>query len=164
MGRNCQNPLPLPDNTQHSQETNIHAAGGIRTQNRSKREAADQCVRPRNHWARLLHYCAVRTERHLWLYKRWKKFNNKADSRYCETMWNYNRMWERQMPCMYGERRWLTYTIKCSEKKNGDENLYVATKWVSTSMKYWTLSVNRRLNNIWIYVCKIGCKRESKCQ
>jgi hypothetical protein len=32
---------PLPDNTQHSQETDIHAAGGIRTRNPSMRAAAD---------------------------------------------------------------------------------------------------------------------------
>jgi len=32
---------PLPDNTQHSQQTNIHASGGIRTHNRSRRAAAD---------------------------------------------------------------------------------------------------------------------------
>jgi t-SNARE complex subunit (syntaxin) len=30
---------PLPDNTQHSQETDIHALGGIRTHNPSKRAA-----------------------------------------------------------------------------------------------------------------------------
>jgi hypothetical protein len=30
---------PLPDNTQHSQETDIHAPGGIRTRNTSKRTA-----------------------------------------------------------------------------------------------------------------------------
>ena len=30
---------PLPDNTQHSQQTNIHAAGGIRTHDRSRRAA-----------------------------------------------------------------------------------------------------------------------------
>jgi hypothetical protein len=28
---------PLPDNTQHTQQTNIHAPGGIRTHDRSKR-------------------------------------------------------------------------------------------------------------------------------
>jgi L-ascorbate metabolism protein UlaG (beta-lactamase superfamily) len=32
---------PLPDNTQHSQETDIHAPGGIRTHTPSKRAAAD---------------------------------------------------------------------------------------------------------------------------
>ena len=32
---------PLPDNTRHSQETGIYAAGGIRTNNPSKRAAAD---------------------------------------------------------------------------------------------------------------------------
>ena len=30
---------PLPDNTRHSQETNIHAPGGIRTQDLSRRAA-----------------------------------------------------------------------------------------------------------------------------
>jgi len=30
---------PLPDNTQHSQETGIHAPGGIRNHNPSKRAA-----------------------------------------------------------------------------------------------------------------------------
>ena len=34
------------DNTQHSQVTDIHAPGGIRTHNPSKREAADPRLRP----------------------------------------------------------------------------------------------------------------------
>ena len=34
----------LPDNTQHSQETDIHAPGGIRTHNRNKRAAADHVL------------------------------------------------------------------------------------------------------------------------
>ena len=33
---------PLPDNTQHSQKTNIPFPGGIRTHNRRKRAAADR--------------------------------------------------------------------------------------------------------------------------
>ena len=33
---------PLPHNTQHSQETDIHAPGGNRTRNTSKRAAADK--------------------------------------------------------------------------------------------------------------------------
>ena len=32
---------PLPDNTQHSQQTSIHAPDGVRPRNRSKRVAAD---------------------------------------------------------------------------------------------------------------------------
>jgi hypothetical protein len=44
---------PLPDNTQHSQETDIHAPGGIRTCNPSKRAAADPHLRSRSHWDRL---------------------------------------------------------------------------------------------------------------
>jgi len=32
---------PLPDNTQHSQQTDIHTPGGIRAHNLSRRTAAD---------------------------------------------------------------------------------------------------------------------------
>jgi hypothetical protein len=44
---------PLPDNTQHSQQTNLHAPGGIRTHNLSRRAAADLSLRQRDHWDRL---------------------------------------------------------------------------------------------------------------
>jgi len=40
---------PLPDNTQHSQNTTVHAPGGIRTPNPSKRPASDLRLRPRGH-------------------------------------------------------------------------------------------------------------------
>jgi hypothetical protein len=43
----------LPENTRHSQQTNIHAPGGIRTHNLSRRAAADLRLRPRCHWDRL---------------------------------------------------------------------------------------------------------------
>ena len=40
----------VPDNTQHSQETDIHVPGGIRTRNPSKRAAAaDTRLKPRGH-------------------------------------------------------------------------------------------------------------------
>ena len=45
---------PLPDNTQHSQQTNIHAPSGIRTRNLSRRAAKDLRLRPRGHWDRQL--------------------------------------------------------------------------------------------------------------
>ena len=45
---------PLPDNTQHSQQTNTHAPGGIRTHDLSRRAAADLRLRPRGHWDRLV--------------------------------------------------------------------------------------------------------------
>ena len=48
---------PLPDKTQHSQQTNIHAPGGIRTHDRSKRAAADLRLRPRGHWD--INYCII---------------------------------------------------------------------------------------------------------
>ena len=41
---------PLPDNTQHSQQTNFHAPGGIRTHDLSRTAAADLRLRPRGHW------------------------------------------------------------------------------------------------------------------
>jgi len=44
---------PLPDNTQHSQQTNTHAPSGIWTHNPSRRAAADLRLRTRSHWARL---------------------------------------------------------------------------------------------------------------
>ena len=44
---------PLPDNTRHSQQTNIHAPGGIRTHDLSRRAAVDLRLRPRGYWDRL---------------------------------------------------------------------------------------------------------------
>jgi len=44
-----QRPLPDKTQTQHSQETDILAPGGIRTLNRSKRAVVDPRLRPRGH-------------------------------------------------------------------------------------------------------------------
>ena len=44
---------PVPHNTQHSQQTRIHAPDGIRTHNFSRRAAADLRLRPGGHWDRL---------------------------------------------------------------------------------------------------------------
>ena len=52
---------PLPNNTRHSQETNIHVPGGIRTRSPSKRAAADARLRPRGLWDRQKHIMAVIT-------------------------------------------------------------------------------------------------------
>ena len=50
---------PLLDNTQHSQQTDILAPGGIRTHNLSRRAAADLLLIPRGHWDRsCLLYCS----------------------------------------------------------------------------------------------------------
>ena len=43
---------PLPGNTQHSQQTDIHAPGGIRTHDLSRWAALDLRLRPRGHWDR----------------------------------------------------------------------------------------------------------------
>ena len=45
---------PLPDNTQHSQETDVRDPGGIRTRSPTKRAAADPRLIPRGHWDRFL--------------------------------------------------------------------------------------------------------------
>ena len=42
---------------QHSQQTNVHASGGIRTHNLSRRAAADLHLRPRGHCDRQLREC-----------------------------------------------------------------------------------------------------------
>jgi len=44
---------PPPDNTQHLKQTNVHALGGIRTHNLSRRANADLRLRLRGHWDRL---------------------------------------------------------------------------------------------------------------
>ena len=41
---------PLPDNTQHPQQTDIHTPGRTRNHNLSWHEAADLRLRPRGHW------------------------------------------------------------------------------------------------------------------
>jgi ArsR family metal-binding transcriptional regulator len=46
---------PLPDSTQHSQQTNSNASSGIRTHNLSRRAAEDLRLRPRDHWNRPSH-------------------------------------------------------------------------------------------------------------
>ena len=43
---------PLPDKTQHSQQKNIHAPGGIRTHDISRRAAVGLRLRPRGYWDR----------------------------------------------------------------------------------------------------------------
>jgi len=47
---------PIPDNTQNTQETNIHAPDGIRTHNPSKRAAANPRLRSRGHWDRFTYH------------------------------------------------------------------------------------------------------------
>ena len=44
---------PVPENTQHSKQTNIHAPSWIRTHNLSRRAAADLRLTPCGHWDRL---------------------------------------------------------------------------------------------------------------
>ena len=48
---------PVPNNTQHSQQTDIHAPGGIQTRNPSKRAAANPRLRPCGHWDQRMCVC-----------------------------------------------------------------------------------------------------------
>jgi len=48
---------PLHDNTQHSQERNIHFLRGIQTHNPSNQMAADPRLRPCSHWEWLINHC-----------------------------------------------------------------------------------------------------------
>jgi len=50
---------PLPDNTQHLQETDIHDADRIRTHNPSKQAAAYPLLRPRGHKERHSFICTI---------------------------------------------------------------------------------------------------------
>jgi hypothetical protein len=60
---------PLPDNTQ---QTNIHASGGIRTHDRSRRAAVNLRLRARGHW-----------DRHWEVGWRWINGGNMADGVAC---------------------------------------------------------------------------------
>ena len=50
---------PLPHNTQQSQQTDIHAPGGIRNHDPIRRAAVDPRLRPRGHWVRLPQFTIV---------------------------------------------------------------------------------------------------------
>jgi len=43
--------------TQHSQQTNVHASGGIRIHNLNRRPTADLRLRPSGHWDRQKYFC-----------------------------------------------------------------------------------------------------------
>ena len=51
---------PLPDNTQHSQQTNIHTPGVIRTDDSSRRAAVNLRLRPRGYWDRIFYVLTKR--------------------------------------------------------------------------------------------------------
>ena len=56
----------MSDNKQHSQQTDIHAPGGIRTRSLSRRAAADPHSRQRGHWDRHLMYVLFRNCVFVW--------------------------------------------------------------------------------------------------
>ena len=67
---------PLPDKTQHSQQKNIHATGGIRTHNLSRRAAADLHLKPRGQWKRLS--CRWLRKFVLYMVEIWRRFGKLA--------------------------------------------------------------------------------------
>jgi hypothetical protein len=72
---------PLPNNTQHSQETDIFAPGGIRTHNPNKQTAVHPRLRPQGHWDRLQHYIQLYLYYHITFYK--ATILCKCTKRYC---------------------------------------------------------------------------------
>ena len=50
---------PVPDNTQHSQQTDVHTLGGIRIHSLSRRSAVDLRLRPRGRPLGSATYCNV---------------------------------------------------------------------------------------------------------
>jgi len=54
---------PVRNNTQHSQETNFHASGGVWTRNASNAQTAKPRLRPRSYWDRLVNIVVlIKTE------------------------------------------------------------------------------------------------------
>ena len=64
---------PLADNTQHSQQTDIHVPTGIRTHSLSRRSAADLRLRPRGHWDRLFRTLKTKINKHYTVYQGYTK-------------------------------------------------------------------------------------------
>ena len=62
---------PLPDNTRHSQQTNIHVPGGIRTHNLRRRAAVDLRLRSRGHWDRLMSFLRPEIKHIFWSIMVW---------------------------------------------------------------------------------------------
>jgi hypothetical protein len=58
--------IPVVDNTPHSQHTNIHAPGGIRKHNLSRRAAVALRLGPHGHWDRLVK-CYIQDKNKKWL-------------------------------------------------------------------------------------------------
>jgi hypothetical protein len=72
------NVWPNAHNTQHSQETEIYAPGGIRTYNPSKRTAADRRLRPCGRWQLCTMICQSYLNSrltHILLFSVWKKLS-----------------------------------------------------------------------------------------
>jgi len=55
----CSVQRPLPDNTQHAKETDIHTPGGKRTHSSSKRVAADLRLKAGDHWDQRTKYTSL---------------------------------------------------------------------------------------------------------
>ena len=66
----------LHDNTQQSQQTDIHVPGGIQTRNPSKRATADPSPRPRGH-----------RDRHQTDYKRYTRLREQTAHMFSQILW-----------------------------------------------------------------------------
>jgi len=82
---------PLPDKTQHSKETDIHAPGGIPTRHPSKRAAADPRFRPRGHCAPQQHLILNNIAISLYvLESNTAMFSWRSTPKYCEKILSFH--------------------------------------------------------------------------
>ena len=120
--------------THHSQQTDIHAHGGIRTHNPSKRADAGPCLRPRGHWdqrfivncygmvhwvAKLCHLVSVcrQLENAPFLPNVGNQANNGAASRFRRSAYFKTPLWETEAKQRYVV--WVAY--------NNRLNIYFAS-------------------------------------
>ena len=85
----CSSQRPLPDNTQHSQQTDIHAPGGIRTHDLSRQAAVDLRLRPCAHWDQHEPTSAIYKSNRYTL--RWRQRHRLPDRRYRRTSYHCHR-------------------------------------------------------------------------
>jgi hypothetical protein len=89
---------PLPENTPHSQHSEIHTPGRIRTRTPSMRVAADVGYRPRGHWVRPsviswaligFYFCCNTCNRSKFVKPSWSCYS------VCADIFHYNLKWFR---------------------------------------------------------------------
>jgi hypothetical protein len=92
----------LPDNTQNSQETDVHAPAGIRSHNPSKRAAADPRLRKRSYWDRTIHRVKISVI--------WKVYHT-ATKKLVSGCLHQIISTQRRFKCLYTSKIFLHFTL-----------------------------------------------------